>query len=271
MFVEIGFGFFTNSLALLADGVHMFTDVASLAATYMAFLWSQKPATKMKTFGFYRVEILTAFLNGIFLAILSIGIIWSAWDRLHSNVEIKFQEMLIVASLGLCVNLVAGYLLFHRGHENLNLRAAFLHVVGDALASVATIVASLLIMWKGWVIADPIVSIVISIVIIISAYRLISETVHVILQGVPVNIDMGQLSDELRKISGVKDLHHLHVWSLSSNVNILTVHLVVSGVERDHSEFLNNVAEHIRKKFGITHTTIQIEHTSLESKEPHFN
>ncbi|MGE3973895.1 MAG: cation diffusion facilitator family transporter [Bdellovibrionales bacterium] len=270
MFVEVGFGFFTNSLALLADGVHMLTDVASLALTFVAFIWSQRPATKMKTFGFYRVEILAAFVNGLFLMLLSAGIIWSAWSRLSEPLEIKSTEMLIVACIGLLVNLIAGFILFKQSHKNLNLQGAFLHVMGDTLASVGTIVASCLIIWKGWTLADPVVSLVISVIIIISSYRLVADAVHIILQGVPANIDPLLIDQELRQLKGVTDLHHLHVWSLSSNMNVLTVHLVVSGGCQEHTAFLSEASELVRKKFGISHTTIQIETTSLESKELHF-
>lgn len=268
MVVEIAYGFWTNSLALLADGVHMGTDVASLALTTFAFLLSRRPATGQKTFGYYRIEIFAAFLNSLFLSVLAIGVVYSAIMRLDNPPEVRVDQMIIVAFIGLVVNVISGLLLHKGSKENINLKGAFLHVVGDALASVGTIAAGFLIWWKGWMFADPAASILISAIILFSAYRLMNETIHLILQGVPMHLDTSAITAELRKLEGVTDLHHLHVWGLSSDVVVLTVHLVTGSVDQD--KLLTRAQKVLKEKFNIAHTTIQLESVCLKDNEPHF-
>jgi len=265
MGIEIVYGFITNSLALIADGIHMFTDVAALSMTLFALYLTQRPATEKKTFGFYRAEILVAFINGLFLAVLSIGVIWSAIERLQAPPEVNSETMAFVALIGLAINIVAGFVLM-RGHEHdLNIKAAFLHVVGDALASVGALLAAGFMMWKGWYWMDSVASLVISLIILVSAYRLISETVHLILQGVPVHLDSAEIEKSLKQEEGVVDLHHLHVWGLSSNFTILTVHLVVRSLASQ--ELLERVQKMLRDKFEISHSTIQLEQSCLKDRE----
>lgn len=268
MLIEIVFAYLSNSLALMADGIHMLTDVASLGMTYFAFQMSQRPATQEKTFGYYRIEILSAFFNGIFLAVLSCGIIWQALERLREPSSINVRQMLVVAVIGLLVNLISGAILLKGDHDNLNLRGAFLHVMGDAFASVGTIVAGLLILQFGWMVADPIASIAISLIIIYSSYSLINETVHIILQGAPKNLDTKKIEERLSQLEGVRSVHHLHVWSLSSDVVILSVHLVEASVS--HEGLLVLAKKLLHDEFKISHCTIQIESESLEAHEPRF-
>jgi cobalt-zinc-cadmium efflux system protein len=268
MVVEVAYGFWTNSLALLADGVHMGTDVASLVLTTFAFLLSRRPANDKKTFGYYRIEIFAAFLNSLFLSLLAIGVIYSAVLRLEDPPEVRVDQMIIVAFIGLIVNIVSGFFLHKGAKENINLKGAFLHVVGDALASVGTMLAGALMWWKGWWFADPAASILISVIILYSAYRLMSETIHLILQGVPMHLHTSAISDELRKVDGVADLHHLHVWGLSSDVVVLTVHLVTGSGDQD--KVLTRAQKVLKDKFNIAHTTIQLESVCLKDKEPHF-
>jgi cobalt-zinc-cadmium efflux system protein len=268
MVVEIAYGFWTNSLALLADGVHMGTDVASLALTTFAFLLSRRPATDQKTFGYYRIEIFAAFLNSLFLSVLAIGVVYNAILRMDNPPEVRVDQMMMVAFIGLIVNIGSGFLLHKGSKENINLKGAFLHVVGDALASVGTILAGFLMWWKGWMFADPAASILISAIILFSAYRLMNETIHLILQGVPMHLHTSAISQELRKVEGVTDLHHLHVWGLSSDVVVLTVHLVTGN--GDQSKVLTRAQKVLREKFDIEHTTIQLESVCLKDNEPHF-
>ncbi len=269
MVIEILYGYWTNSLALMADGVHMLTDVASLGMTAFAFILSRRPATAQKTFGFYRAEIFAAFINSLLLSVVAIGLIYSAWERLGEPPEVEFKSMSVVATLGLLVNLVSGYWLHKGAKDNINLRGAFLHVMGDAVASVGTIAAAALMWWKGWMMADPLMSIGISVIIFFSAFRLMSETIHLILQGVPLHIDTATIEKELRGLSGVLDVHHLHVWGLSSDLVILTVHLVMAP-ESDGQKILTLAKKSLREQFHIDHTTIQIETQNLKDQEIGF-
>lgn len=269
MAIEFVYGYLSNSLALMADAVHMLTDVAALALTYFAFKLSRKPPTARSTFGYYRFEILAAFINGILLAVLSIGIVWEAFGRLSESPDVQVNQMLIVAICGLVINLISGAILLKGDHANLNLRGALLHVLGDALASVGTIVASVLIIWKGWVSADAVVSIVIAIIVMISAYRLITETVHIILQGAPLNIGTDEIEKALGDLPSVVGVHHLHVWSLTSNMIILSVHLVVQKCSTQ--DLLIEAQKLLKDRFEIKHSTIQIELESLEHQEPRLS
>lgn len=268
MGVEFVCGWLANSLALIADSFHMLTDVAALGLTLFAFYVSQRPATDKNTFGFYRMEILAAFINGVMLAVIALAIIYHAIERLRQPPSIEAGQVLLVAFIGLLINLISGYILIHGDRDNLNMKGALFHVMGDALASVGTLVAAALILWKGWYWADPVVSAVIAVIIIFSAYRLISDTVHVILQGAPLHVDLGDVRQSLLKVEGVSEIHNLHVWSLSSNMVILTVHIVESAPHT--SGLLETTKKMLREKFNIQHTTIQIEQTSLEAHEPRF-
>ncbi|MEQ1876767.1 MAG: cation diffusion facilitator family transporter [Bdellovibrionia bacterium] len=268
MGVEFAYGILSNSLALIADSFHMLTDVAALGLTLFAFYISRRPATERNTFGFYRAEILAAFVNGVFLAVLAIGTIIHAIDRLKSPPEIAAGQVMVVAFIGLVINLASGYILSKGEKDNLNMRGALFHVMGDALASVGTLLASGLILWKGLSWADPVMSCIIALIIIFSAYRLISDTVHVILQGVPLHVNVKEIRESLLKLDGVGELHNLHVWSLSSNTVILSVHLVEG--EKRVPGLLERAKTLLKDKFQIRHTTIQIEERSLESQEPGF-
>lgn len=268
MGVEFVYGVLSNSLALVADSFHMLTDVAALSLTLFAFYMGLRPATDKNTFGFYRMEILVAFINGVLLAVMAIGIVSHAIERLREPLEVAAGQVMWVAFIGLVINLVSGYILSRGQKDNLNMRSALFHVMGDALASVGTLASSALILWKGFVWADPIMSLIIALIIIFSAYRLISDTVHVILQGVPVHVNVPAIREALQSLEGVSELHHLHVWSLSSKKVILSVHLVEG--EKKSVNLLERAKSLLKDKFSIHHTTIQIEEKSLQEHEPGF-
>jgi cobalt-zinc-cadmium efflux system protein len=268
MGVEFVYGLLSNSLALVADSFHMLTDVAALGLTLFAFYISLRPATDKNTFGFYRMEILVAFVNGVLLAVMAIGIMIQAVERLKEPPDVAASQVMVVAFIGLVINLVSGYILAQGQKDNLNMRSALFHVMGDALASVGTLASSALILWKGYVWADPIMSAIIAVIIIFSAYRLISDTVHVILQGVPVHVNVQAIREALQSLEGVSELHHLHVWSLSSKKVILSVHLVEGGERK--ANLLERAKHLLKEKFEIHHTTIQIEAQSLKAQEPGF-
>ncbi len=265
MLVEAVGGFLANSLALLADAGHMFTDVAALTLTLVAIWFASRPATSRKTYGYYRTEILAAFVNGIALVLLSLWIIFEAVERWQSPPEVRGLEMTVVAVGGLIVNLIAAWLLHSDHKHDLNLRGAWLHVMGDLLGSVAAISAGLLIIFFGWSLADPICSIFISVVIIASAWRLILESVNVLLEGTPRHIEIGLVEEAILATEGVGGVHDLHVWTISSGIDALSAHITHSD-SVSHSELLAAVRSRLHSDFGIDHLTIQMENMNNEAE-----
>lgn len=265
MIAEAIGGWLTNSLALLADAGHMFTDVAAMSLTLFAFWFGARPATRKKTYGYYRMEILAAFVNGVALAVLAIWVIVEAVGRFRSPPEIKGAQLLLIAVGGLVVNIFAAWLL-HSGHKhNLNLRGAFLHVIGDLLGSVAAIAAGTLILAFGWMWADAIGSILISLIIIVGAWRLILESVNVLLEGTPAHIDLAAIEDLILDSAGVTGIHDLHVWTISSGIYALSVHISHDATVV-HSDLLGVVRDKIHDGFGIDHLTIQMETVDRETE-----
>lgn len=265
MIVEAVGGYLANSLALIADAGHMFTDVAALTLTLAAIWFASRPATSRKTYGYYRTEILAAFVNGIALVLLSLWIIYEAVERWQSPPEVKGFEMTIVAVGGLIVNLIAAWLLHADHKHDLNLRGAWLHVMGDLLGSVAAISAGLLIIFFGWSLADPLCSIFISLVIIASAWRLILESVNVLLEGTPRHIEIGSVEAAILATEGVGGVHDLHVWTISSGIEALSAH-ITHGDSVSHSELLASVRNRLHSDFGIDHLTIQMENMANEAE-----
>lgn len=265
MIAEAVGGWFANSLALLADAGHMLTDVAALSLTLFALWFAERPATSQKTYGYYRMEILAAFINGIVLVLLSLWIIYEALDRWVSPAQINGLQLTLVATGGLVVNLVAAYLL-HSSHTNdLNIRGAFLHVIGDLLGSVAAIIAGILILWFGWAWADALCSILISVVIVIGSWRLILESVNVLLEGTPRRIDLAAVENAILRTPGVDGVHDLHIWTISSGIDALTAHISHSETIA-HSELLKEVRQVLHDNFGIDHLTIQMETPNRETE-----
>ncbi|MGD9561774.1 MAG: cation diffusion facilitator family transporter [Pyrinomonadaceae bacterium] len=265
MIAEAVGGWFTNSLALLADAGHMLTDVAAMSLTLFAFWFASRPATSKKTYGYYRMEILAAFVNGVALVVLSLWVVYEAVERWRSPPEIKGVPLLLVASGGLVVNIVAAWLL-HSGHKHdLNLRGAFLHVIGDLLGSVAAMAAGLLILMFGWVWADAAGSVLISAIIIIGAWRLILDSVNVLLEGTPRHIDLTAVEDAIIGTAGVTGIHDLHIWTISSGIHALSVHISHDETVV-HSELLAVVRGQLHDSFGIDHLTIQMETANRETE-----
>ena len=258
-------GWLTNSLALLADAGHMLTDVAAMLLTLFAFWFASRPATSKKTYGYYRMEILAAFINGIALALLSLWVIYEAIERWQSPPEVKGTQMLFIASGGLVVNIIAAWLL-HSGHQHdLNMRGAFLHVIGDLLGSVAAIAAGLLILGFGWMWADAAGSILISLIIIFGAWRLILDSVNVLLEGTPAHINLSAVEQLILETRGVTGIHDLHVWTISSGIHALSVH-INHEESVAHSDLLAVVRDKLHDRFGIDHLTIQMETANLETE-----
>lgn len=258
--VEVVGGLISGSLALLGDAGHMFTDVVALGLSLGAALLANRAATKRLTFGFLRVEILVAFINGIALIGISLLVIHEAINRFYDPVEIDAGIMLLVALIGLGANLVGITLLQHGSKINLNVRGAFLHMLGDLLSSVGVIVAALLIHFFSWQAADPVISIGIAVVIMVGAYRLISQSVSILLEAVPSHIDVKEVEESIISIDGVIGVHDLHVWTLTSGIYSLSGHVVVKDQHVSScSPVLREIEEVLEHRFKIEHTTIQVE------------
>lgn len=265
MIAEAVGGWITNSLALIADAGHMLTDVAAMSLTLFAFWFASRPATSKKTYGYYRLEILAAFVNGVALALLSLWVIYEAIERWQSQPDVKGAQLLVIATGGLIVNIISAVLL-HSGHKHdLNMRGAFLHVVGDLLGSVAAMIAGILILAFGWMWADSVGSILISAIIIAGAWRLILDSVNVLLEGTPAHIDLAAVEETLLGTAGVNGIHDLHVWTISSGIHALSVHISHDDSVR-HSDLLGVVRERLHDGFGIDHLTIQMETLDRETE-----
>lgn len=265
MLVEAVGGWLTNSLALIADAGHMLTDVAALSLTLGAIWFGARPATAKKTFGYYRLEILAAFVNGIALVLLSIWVIYEAVQRWQSPPAIDGARLTFIAAGGLVINIVAAKLL-HSGHKHdLNMRGAWLHVMGDMLGSVTAIVAGILIIAFGWLWADPLCSVLISLIIIFGSWRLIMESVNVLLEGTPTHINLAAVEGTILDTEGVDGVHDLHVWTISSGIEALSAH-ISHDESVVHSELLGKVRERLHERFGIDHLTIQMETIDLEAE-----
>jgi cobalt-zinc-cadmium efflux system protein len=265
MIAEAVGGWLTNSLALIADAGHMLTDVAALSLTLAAIWFGSRPATAKKTFGYYRLEILAAFVNGIALCLLSIFVIYEAVIRWQSPPAIDGLNLTIIASGGLVVNIIAATLLHHGHKHDLNMRGAWLHVMGDLLGSVTAIVAGVLIVTAGWLWADPLCSILISLIIIVGAWRLIMDSVNVLLEGTPTHINLSAVETTILETDGVSGVHDLHVWTISSGIEALSAHISHND-SVVHSELLVRVRERLHTNFGIDHLTIQMETQNREAE-----
>jgi len=265
MIAEAVGGWFTNSLALVADAGHMLTDVAAMALTLTAIWFATRPATSKKTFGYYRLEILAAFVNGIALVLLSIWIIWEAIERWQAPPEIRGFELTLIAVGGLTVNIIAALLLHSDHKHDLNMRGAWLHVMGDLLGSVAAIAAGVAIIAFGWLWADAVCSILISLIIIFGSWRLISDSVNILLEGTPSHISLAAVESIITDTEGVAGVHDLHVWTISSGMESLSAHITHSK-EIEHSELLTRLRERLHSEFGIDHLTIQMETLDREAE-----
>ncbi len=275
MFVEAIGGYYTNSLALMSDAVHMLTDTVALGLSLFAFFMTTRPATDVRTYGFYRMEILAAFVNGIFLVLLSLAIFFGAWERYHNPEHIRAIEMFWISLVGFLFNLFgAWFLLRGADRENLNIRGALFHILGDALGSVGAIVASLAVFFFDWTRADAIVSVAIGFIIIASAFRLILDTAHVILEAAPHHLNTDEIRKAISQVPMVCEVHDLHVWSITSGMVSLSVHVVAGeggpGAGGSRHGLLVAIRDMLRDKFHIEHVTIQIEDESLKKQEPHI-
>lgn len=260
MVAEIIGGLLSNSLALLSDAGHMFTDTMALALSFFAMKFAEMPATDRKTFGFYRLEILAALVNGVALILISLYIIYEAYHRMLNPQPVQSALMLGIAILGLAVNII-GALFLVKHHENsLNIRGAFMHIIGDAISSVGVIIGGIIIAFTGWYLVDPVLSILIALGIIIGAGGLVIESVNILLESVPSHINISAITEEISNISGVREAYHIHVWTITSGVYALSAHVVIDDqMVSDSRKLLDTIRTLLIEKFGILHTTIQLE------------
>jgi cobalt-zinc-cadmium efflux system protein len=263
---ELVAGFLTNSLALLSDAGHMLSDIGAMALSLFAFRMAKRPATHQSTYGFHRVEILAALFNGLSLWLI-VGIIFAAaYNRFAQPPVVESFGMMIVAVVGLFVNIAAAAMLHGRHRHNLNLRGAFLHVVSDAIGSVGAIAAGIIMLTTGWYLADPLISIFIGGLILFSSWSLVKESVSVLMQSVPKGIQLEEVRLTIEAVDGVSKVHDLHIWAVTSDIFTLSAHAVVTNGE-DFHQVLNNIEETLKERFNIEHTTIQLETESREEKE----
>ena len=266
MVVEAVGGILAGSLALLADAGHMLTDTAALSLSWYAFVVSRRPATERRSYGQHRFQVLAALINGVALVAVAGWITVEAIRRLFEPVPIIGTTMLVIAAVGLAVN-IAGFLILHGGNqENLNMRGAALHVMGDLLGSVAAIIAAGVILWTGWTPIDPILSVLVALLILRSAWTLIGRSWHVLMEGTPEGLDVDRLRRELTDaVPGVEDVHHVHAWCLTPERPLITFHASL-GADADHDEVLRLLRVELVSRFNIEHSTIQLEMRPLRRR-----
>ncbi len=258
MIVEAIGGYLTNSLALLSDAGHMLSDAAALGLSLLAFKIGEKQATSDKTYGYKRFEIVAAFINGLTLIIISLYIFYEAYHRFLEPPEVN-AGMMVIAIIGLLVNILVAWMLM-RGdsHENLNIKSALLHVFGDLLGSVGAIIAGVLIMLFSWNIADPIASVLVSALILYSGIRIVKDSLHILMEGKPENLDVSSLKKAIEELEGVCDVHDLHVWSITSEFPAMSCHVVVKH-DTNRDQLLTKINSLASTTFHISHCTIQVE------------
>ena len=262
MIVEAIGGYLTNSLALLADAGHMLSDAISLGIALLAFTFGAKVANHSKTYGYKRFEILAAVLNGLTLIIVALFIFYEAIGRFQNPPEVASTGMLIIATIGLLVNILVAWIMMRGGdvEENLNMRGAYLHVISDMLGSIGAIVAALLIMFFGWGWADPLASVIVAALVLRSGYFVTKAGLHVLMEGTPENVDVDDVVETIQNKKGIEGVHDLHVWSITSGLNALSCHAVVDErMSIAESERLLRQIEHDLEHQNIHHMTVQLE------------
>ncbi len=268
MVAELVGGLLANSLALLADAGHMLSDVGALALSLFAVWMAQKPAGPRRTYGLHRTEILAALANGATLVAISFYILWEAFKRLGAPQEVAGLPVMLIATGGLVVNLVGLWVLHGGRGESLNVRGAWLHMLSDAMGSVGAILGGAAVWWLGWMWADAAVSMLISVLVLFSAWHLLREAVEVLLEAVPAHIDPDEVRAAMLEVPDVEEVHDLHVWTITSGMDALSGHVVVGerAERRPSSEILRELHRLLHDRFGLHHTTIQIEPRGFEER-----
>ena len=262
--VELVGGVLTGSLALLADAGHLFSDSFAIGLALGAIVLARRPSTPRRSFGFQRAEILAAFVNGLTLVLVSGWIVWEAIDRLDERPDVLGGWMLAVAATGLVVNAVAAIILLRSGRESLNVEAAYRHVLADLLGSVGVLVAALVIVTTGWTLVDPLVSLAIAVLIVASAWGVLRDSTAILMEQTPTRIDADAVARAIVEVPGVTSVHDLHVWTITSGFDALSAHVLVGRGEDCHA-LRRDVERMLARHFGITHTTLQVDHDAAET------
>lgn len=269
MIAEVIGGVITQSLALMADAAHMLTDVVGLLLALIAIKIGERKADASKTFGYYRTEILAAVINAVVLLGISLYVLYEAYQRFQNPPAVQSKTMLIVAGIGLVVNIIGMMILRKDSEGSLNMKGAYFEVLSDMLTSIGVMIAGVIMLTTGWYYADPIISAAIGLLIFPRTWRLLKEAVNVLLEGTPKDVDIHQLRKSLEEVQGVKDVHDLHVWSLTSSVNAMSAH-IVKDQGTVQNLLLKNLTEAVTQNFKISHTTFQIEEEGYEEQEVHL-
>jgi len=270
MVLEFLGGLASNSLALMADAGHMLTDVGATGLALFAAWFAEHPASQQKTYGYYRLEILAAFVNGIVLVLIAGWIIYEAFLRLHQPLMVKGNILTLVAFGGLLVNLVSAGVLMKTAASHVNTRAVLTHIFSDVLGALGAIIAGVGILFfhAGWL--DPFVSILIALLVLYSAWKLIEETTHLLLEGCPRHLSVEEIESALTGLHEIRAVHDLHVWSITQGKEALSVHIVVDEEEHYCPQLVSKIQDILKQKFGLTHLTIQLETPDFEEAEIHF-
>ncbi len=262
--IEVFFGVQVHSLALLSDAGHNAMDVLNLILSGIALWLSKKRNTITYTYGYKRASIFSAFINSILLVVTALYLIFEAINRMFAPVETVGSTMMIVASIGILVNGISGWLLMRWGSEDINIKSAYLHLLGDALVSLGVVIGGAIIYFTGYTIVDPIISIVVSIVMIASVISLLKQSIRMNFDGVPMNVDIEEITAELREIDGIIDIHHIHIWSLSTTENALTAHIILQKWANE-KEIKNTIRHHLEDE-NIHHTTLETEYEKCSNE-----
>ena len=271
MVAEVIGGILSGSLALIADAGHMLTDAASIALAIVAMHFATRGASAERTFGFHRLEILAALANALTLWLIAAWVVVEAFHRLEEPPEVRGVLMLTVGAIGLAVNVAAAWILHRSAGHSLNVEGAFQHVMADLLGSVGVVVSGVLVWVFDWQLADPIVSVVIAVLILLSTWRLLSKVVHVLLEGTPEHIDVYKLCSEMEQVEGVTLIHDVHVWTITQGYDSLTAHIMIDPQHpaKKRGKLLRRLRGIARDRFGIQHVTIQLETTARDCSENH--
>ena len=267
MIAEVVTGILSNSLALISDAAHMFTDTAALAISLVAIRVGKRPADKKRTFGYYRFEILAAAFNAILLFGVALYILFEAWQRFSNPPAIESTAMLIVATLGLVINLISMRLLAGGKDQSLNIKGAYLEVWSDMLGSAGVIVGAIVIKMTGWTWVDSLVAVGIGLWVLPRTWQLLRVSLNILLEGVPEGVGMQEIEAAVRNVAGVASVHDLHVWALTSNKLSLTAHVVTTLPAEQIFDLLATIRALLAEKFDVSHTTVQIERTPCEQAD----
>jgi cobalt-zinc-cadmium efflux system protein len=260
MVAEVVGGILSNSLALIGDAGHMLTDALALGLSLIALTLARRPATPTRTFGYHRAEIMAALANGAILVLVSAYIFYEAYQRFSFTQEVASPLMIMVAVIGLVANFIGILVLRKSSHGSLNVKAAFWHIIGDTLSSVGVIIAGIIILFTDWYIVDPILAVVIGCVILWGAFRIVREAADILLESVPGHIRIKDVTGAIQKIAGVKDLHDVHIWTITSGIYAMSAHLNIEDqMVSESNTIVTRVHELLAGEYNITHTTLQLE------------